>query len=142
MLPGVPIGAIDLGLPLARGGYWEVRPGQWIIWEEGIEPGRNQSGKPSSSLSQIPPELHDVVPIFDLPRPHRALHRVPGEILKLLRTSVYSLALRIGCSRPSSSPFEHVTGPSPETFARMHHHRLVSRGLLVRFHVGELPAGV
>jgi hypothetical protein len=96
MLVGVSDGAVDLGLLLARGGYWEVRPGQWIIWEEGIEPGRNQLGKSSSSLSQIPPELRDVVPVSDLPRPHRALHRVPGEILKLLRTSVYSLALWIG----------------------------------------------
>jgi hypothetical protein len=96
MLAGVPDGAVDLGLPLARGGYWEVRPDQWIIWEEGIEPRCIQSRESSSSLSQIPPGLHDVELVFDLPRPHRAIHRVPGEILKLLRPSVYSLALRIG----------------------------------------------
>jgi hypothetical protein len=95
MLAGVPDDAVDLGLPLARGGYWEVRTNQWIIWAGGIEPGCIQSRESLGSLSQIPPELHDVELVTDLPRPHRALHRVPGEILKLLRLSVYSLALRI-----------------------------------------------
>jgi hypothetical protein len=53
---------VDLGPPLARGGYWDVRPDQRIIWEEGIEPGSIQSRESSSSLSQYTDGIHGHAP--------------------------------------------------------------------------------